>query len=179
MICEITFGFVDFYIFYLCFICSALGKIQHFIVVKVSQYIYCKLNIVHIAWKVSLFGVILVRIFPHSQWIRENADQNNSEYKHFLRSGQLVFQTLKFFFYQGFLSQTPANHRTTGEGGGTIFYSTLPFPPTHEHSDIYLQLCMWDDYPVFLVAPLLFTILLLDEIYRLIELPYDWLMIQC
>ena len=31
------------------------------------------------AWKVSVFGVILVRIFPHS-------DQNNSEYGHFLGS---------------------------------------------------------------------------------------------
>ena len=50
--------------------------------------------------KVSVFGVILVRIFPHSDWIRreilrmslysvrmrENVDQNNSEYGHFLRS---------------------------------------------------------------------------------------------
>ena len=42
----------------------------------------------------SVFGVILVRIFPHSDWIRretpylvqmrENADQNNSEYGYFL-----------------------------------------------------------------------------------------------
>ena len=31
-------------------------------------------------WKVSVFGVILVRIFPYS-------DQNNSEYGNFLRSG--------------------------------------------------------------------------------------------
>ena len=31
------------------------------------------------AWKVFVFGDILVRIFPHS-------DQNNSEYGHFLRS---------------------------------------------------------------------------------------------
>ena len=40
------------------------------------------------AWKVPVFGAILVRIFPHSDWIRmrENADQNNSEYQHFLRS---------------------------------------------------------------------------------------------
>ena len=50
------------------------------------------------AWKVSVFGVILVRIFPHSDWIgrdtsispylvrmRGNTDQNNSEYRHFLR----------------------------------------------------------------------------------------------
>ena len=51
-------------------------------------------------WKVSVFGVILVPIFPHSDWMRrdrsispysvrmqENVDQNNSEYKQFLRSG--------------------------------------------------------------------------------------------
>ena len=55
-----------------------------------------------IAWKVCVFGVILVRIFLHSDWIwrdylsvsifpysipmRENADQNNCKYKHFFRS---------------------------------------------------------------------------------------------
>ena len=33
---------------------------------------------------------------------------------------------------------------------------------------------MWDDYHVFLIATLVFTILLLDEIYHLIELPFDW-----
>ena len=57
----------------------------------------------------------------------------------------------------------------------TIFYSTLPLPPAHEHRDIYLQLCMWDDYHVFLIATLVFTRLLLDEIYHLIELPFEWL----
>ena len=49
-----------------------LGKIKYF-----SQW--------RTAWEVSVFGVILVRIFPHSDWIRENADQNNSEYGHFSR----------------------------------------------------------------------------------------------
>ena len=34
---------------------------------------------------------------------------------------------------------------------------------------------MWDDYHVFLVATLVFTRLLLDEIYHLIELPFEWL----
>ena len=48
-------------------------------------------------WKVILFGVILVRIWaeygeilrisPYSVRMRENADQNNSEYRHFSRSG--------------------------------------------------------------------------------------------
>ena len=44
-------------------------------------------------WKVSVFGVILVCILLHSDWVspysvqmRENAEQNNSEYWHFLRS---------------------------------------------------------------------------------------------
>ena len=44
----------------------------------------------------SVFRVILVRIFPHLDWIRkdteirlwENADQNNSEYGHFSCSGR-------------------------------------------------------------------------------------------
>ena len=35
------------------------------------------------AWKVSVFGVILC---PYSDRIRENKDQNSSEYGHFLRS---------------------------------------------------------------------------------------------
>ena len=79
-----------------------------------------------------------------------------------------------FFFYQGFL------HRHwwfTGQQGReeTIFYSTLPLPPACEHSDIYLQLCMWDDYHTFLIATLVFTRLLLDEIYHIIELPFEWL----
>ena len=63
------------------------------------------------ALNLSVFGVILVRIFPHSDWIRrdtesvrirENADQNNSEYGHFSRSVQVDissqvsnFKTLK------------------------------------------------------------------------------------
>ena len=40
---------------------------------------------------------------------------------------------------------------------GTVFYSTLPLPSAHEHSDIYLQLCTWDDYRIFLIATLVFT----------------------
>ena len=88
-------------------------------------------------------------------------------------------QFFLFFFYYNFLSRALATHRITGEGRGgegTSFYSTLPLPFTHEYSDIYLLLCMWDDYHIFLIAPLVFTRLLLDEIYHLFELPFDWLM---
>ena len=83
---------------------------------------------------------------------------------------------LNFFFFLSGFSFTDTDDSQDSRGReGTIFYSTLPLPPAHEHSDIYLQLCMWDDYHVFLIAALVFTRLLLDEIYHLIELPFDWL----
>ena len=69
-----------------------------------------------------------------------------------------------FFFYQHFLSRILTTHRTAGEGRGPFFNSTIPLPRAHEHSDTYLQLCMWDDYRIFLIATLVFTRLLLDEI---------------
>ena len=82
-----------------------------------------------------------------------------------------------FFFYLGFLSRTLTTRRTAWEGRGPS-YSTLPLPLAHEHSDIYLQLCTWDDYHIFLITTLVFTRLLLDEIYHLIELLFDWFMIN-
>ena len=81
-----------------------------------------------------------------------------------------------FFFYQGFLSETLTTHRTEGEGRGPS-YSTLQLLPAHEHSDIYLQLCTWDDYHIFLIATLVFTRLLLNEIlppYRITIWVIDW-----
>ena len=92
----------------------------------------------------SVFWVILVRIFPHSEYpylsaFSPNAGkygpESNSDYGHFLRSGQ--------------------DH----------FYSSLPLPPIQKHSDINLKLCWWDDYVIFLLTPLVPTRLLLDEIY--------------
>ena len=46
------------------------------------------------------------------------------------------------FFHQGFLSGKLTTHRAAGKRRGPFFYSTLPLSPAHEHSDIYLQLCM-------------------------------------
>ena len=67
---------------------------------------------IYTTWKLSVFGVILVHIFPHSDWIRRdteylsvlspnagNTDQNYSEYGHFLRSDndfQILSQYVKF-----------------------------------------------------------------------------------
>ena len=86
----------------------------------------------------------------------------------------------KFFFFLSSFFFTNIDYSNDSSGKeGTIFYSTLPLPPVHEHSDIYLQLCMWDNYHVFLIATLLpdwysmrFTTL---SNYHLI----DWLMMQC
>ena len=60
------------------------------------------------AWKVSVFGVILVillSISPYSVRMRENADQDNSEYGHFLRSVTPSFP--KNFKKYYFLIQKP------------------------------------------------------------------------
>ena len=76
------------------------------------------------------------------------------------------------FFLSGFSFTDTDDWQYSWGRAGTIFYSTLPLPPAHEHSDFYLQLCMWDDYRIFLIAPLVFTRLLLDEIYHLIELHF-------
>ena len=44
-------------------------------------------------WKVSVFGVILLLISLYSVRMRENTDQDNSEYEHFSRSAfELGFQ---------------------------------------------------------------------------------------
>ena len=79
-----------------------------------------------------------------------------------------------FLFIRIFFTETGDSQDSRGRKG-TIFYFNLPLPPAHEHWGIYLQFCMWDDYRVFLIATLVFTRLLLDEIYHLIELPFQWL----
>ena len=53
-----------------------------------------------------------------------------------------------FFSIRVFFTDTDNSQDSRGSKG-TIFYSTLPLPPTHEQSDIYLQLGMWDDYHIF------------------------------
>ena len=81
---------------------------------------------------------------------------------------------LFFISVRVFFTDTDDSQDSKGREGA-IFYSTLPLAPAHEHWHIYLQLCMWDGYHVFLIATLVFTRLLLDEIYHLIELPFEWL----
>ena len=61
--------------------------------------------------KVSVFGVILVLIFPHSDWIpyAENTDQNNSEYGHFWHNVTYLsfdFSLQAFDFWPSFIPDT-------------------------------------------------------------------------
>ena len=41
-----------------------------------------------------------------------------------------------FFFLSGFSFTDTDDSQDNRGRKGTMFYSTLPFPPTHEHSDI-------------------------------------------
>ena len=94
---------------------------------------------------------------------------------HVARRRQTLSKNVFFYFYfiRVFFFTTPTSHRAAGEERRPFFCSILPLPPAHKHSDIYLELCMWDDYDyhMFLIAALAFTRLLLYEIYHLIKLP--------
>ena len=93
--------------------------------------------------------------------------------KHFFKKQIYVF--ISFFFSIRVFFQRHWQFTGQQEKGGDHFYSTLPLPPAHEHWDIYLQLCIWDDYHVFLIVTLVFTRLLLNKIYHLVELPFECL----
>ena len=86
--------------------------------------------------------------------------------------GNIFYLRLSYFFVsiRVYFTDTEDAQESRGRKE-TIFYSTLALPPAHEHWDIYLQLCMWHDYHILLIAPLVFNRLLLDEIYHFIELP--------
>ena len=52
------------------------------------------------------------------------------------------------FFYQSFLSQTLTIHGTRARQGTTFIHSvdsSLSLPLVHGHSEIHLQIYMWDD----------------------------------
>ena len=75
-------------------------------------------------------------------------------------------------------SSTDTGYLENSRREAPISYPTLPLPRNHQNSGIYVQLCMGDDNDVFLIVPLVFTRLLLDNMYHLLELLSDWLMMQ-
>ena len=72
---------------------------------------------------------------------------------------------LGIFFLPGFSFTNNVYLQNSREKEGTIFISLFLSTTStrREHSDIYLQLCMWGRYHVFLIAHLLTTRLLLDD----------------
>ena len=76
-----------------------------------------------------------------------------------------------FFSIRVFFTGTDV-HRTAGEGRRPSF---IPLYHFHPLTNIETFICMWDHYHVFLIATLVFTRLLLDEFFHLIELPFEWL----
>ena len=122
--------------------------------------------------KCKLYAKISDYFGNHLLAVIKKVLMKNLKFLHF----STYVQFFCFFFLSKFSFTGTGDSQNNRQGEGTSFYSTLPLPPAHEYSDIYLQLCMWDDYHIFLIASLVLTRLLLDEIYQLFELPFDWLM---
>ena len=57
--------------------------------------------------------------------------------------------TNSIFFLSEFSFTDTDDSQDTGKERRPSFCSTLPLPPDDKHSDIYLQLCMWDNYHIF------------------------------
>ena len=71
----------------------------------------------------------------------------------------LLPSPMKFCFFSllgYFFTDTDYSQGSKGREE-TMFYSSMSLPPAHEHSDIYLQLWMWDDYYIFLIVLLVTT----------------------
>ena len=81
-----------------------------------------------------------------------------------------IFFSVRVFFH--------GHWRLTGQQGArgdNLLFDSITSTCSGTFS-IYLQLCMWDDCHIYLIAPLVFARLPLHGIYHLIEIPFDWLM---
>ena len=84
------------------------------------------------------------------------------------RKERTYFVPLIYYFFLSAFSFTDTDDSQDSRGReGIIFYSTLPLPPAHKHSDIYLQLCTWDDYHIFLFLSHFYFYRIFITIYRL------------
>ena len=80
-----------------------------------------------------------------------------------------------FFFLSGF-SFTDNGDSQDSMGPSFFTSTTSVYLQTFRY---FLELWMWDDYHIFLIASLANIKLLLNEIYCLGELPFDWLIMAC
>ena len=74
---------------------------------------------------------------------------------------------------QGFLSRTLATHRTAGKGRGPSFIPVYHFQPLTNIQTFSCNFVCEMTIIYFCAIKIVFTRLLLDEIYHLIELPFD------
>ena len=111
-----------------------------------------------------LSQIVIIMIFS---WVKTNPYHRHLHQKKVL--------SLHFFFCQGFFHGHWQLTGQRGKGGDhLLFYSTTSTRSrTFRHLFATLHV-RW--HHIFLIAPLVFTRLLLDEIYHLIELLFDWLM---
>ena len=85
--------------------------------------------------KVSVFGVILARIFPYSVRVRENVGQNNSEYWHFLLSDIKMLIRIKAFI-KGWSKKSHCPWRWCFVRIEIMFISSWSCPKIHFYSVI-------------------------------------------
>ena len=100
--------------------------------------------------------------------------RNKKNYGILFHGVYVIVRQFRFLKHDNIFTDTDDSQDIKGREG-IVFYPTVSLPPAHEHWDIYLQLCIRDDYQVFLIETLVFIRFLLNEIYHLIELQFDWL----
>ena len=59
---------------------------------------------------------------------------------------------MQAFFLPGLSFTETDDSQDNRSREGTIVFYFLLIPRAHERSDIYFQLCMWDDYHIFLIT---------------------------
>ena len=62
---------------------------------------------------------------------------------------------------------------------GNLRSPSLFLSTTLTYIQTFIYNCMCDEQHVFSIPSLLITSMLLNEIYRFGELPFDWLMMEC
>ena len=88
----------------------------------------------------------------------------------------LMFILMFYFSFKVFFYRHWQFTGQQGKGGDhLLFHSTTS--TQSKHWDIYLKLCMWDEYHAFLIATLVFRFTILTN-YYLIDWLIDWLMMQ-
>ena len=84
------------------------------------------------------------------------------------------FQMIYFFSYQGFLYRHWRFTGQQGKRGGHLWFHSTTSTRSRTLRHLFATLHVrW--LSLFLIATFVFTRLLLDEIYHLIELPFEWL----